>query len=184
MADTYLLLYASTDGQTVKIMQHIAAQLQQQVPDSKVCLHDVQQPLQPRWGEYRAVVIGASIRYGHFSRQVQRVMRQYSRELQQLPTAFFGVNLTARKPDKNTPQTNAYVRKFLQRAPWQPTLAAVFAGALYYPRYRWFDRVMIQFIMRMTGGETDPSKEVEYTDWNKVSEFAQKIAVLVLSAEA
>ncbi|MGL4925216.1 Protoporphyrinogen IX dehydrogenase [menaquinone] [Plesiomonas shigelloides] len=184
MAQTYLLLYSSTDGQTLKIMQHIAAQLQQQAPDCQVCLHDVQQPLQPQWAEYRAVVIGASIRYGHFSRQVQRWIAQYQSELQQLPTAFFGVNLTARKPEKNTPETNAYVRKFLQRSVWQPTVAAVFAGALYYPRYRWFDRVMIQFIMRMTGGETDPSKEVEYTDWNKVSEFAQKIADLAPSTQA
>jgi menaquinone-dependent protoporphyrinogen oxidase len=52
----------------------------------------------------------------------------------------------------------------------------VFAGALRYPRYRWFDKVMIRFIMRMTGGETDTSKEVEYTDWNEVGQFAQEIA--------
>lgn len=178
MADTYLLLYASTDGQTVKIMQQIAKELQQHTPQAQVHLHDVQQPLQPQWDTYRAVVIGASIRYGHFSRHVQRFIAQYAHELQQQPNAFFGVNLTARKPEKSTPQTNAYVRKFLQRSPWQPALAAVFAGALYYPRYRWFDRVMIQLIMRMTGGETDPSKEVEYTDWKKVSEFAEKVATL------
>ena len=53
----------------------------------------------------------------------------------------------------------------------------MFAGALRYPRYRWFDRIMIQFIMRMTGGETDTSKEVEYTDWEKVTRFAQDFAV-------
>lgn len=48
---------------------------------------------------------------------------------------FFGVNLTARKPEKSTPETNVYVRKFLQRITWQPTISAVFAGALLYPRY-------------------------------------------------
>lgn len=37
---------------------------------------------------------------------------------------------------------------------------------------------MIQLIMRMTGGETDTSKEVEYTDWNKVSVFAQDFVQL------
>lgn len=36
--------------------------------------------------------------------------------------------------------------------------------------------VMIQFIMRITGGETDTSKEIEYTvDWEKVKAFVQKI---------
>ena len=86
------------------------------------------------------------------------------------------VNLTARKPEKRSPQTNAYTRKFLLASPWQPKQCAVFAGALRYPRYRWFDRIMIQFIMRMTGGETDTSKEVEYTDWQQVDRFAQEFS--------
>ncbi|MEF1282361.1 flavodoxin domain-containing protein, partial [Vibrio fortis] len=49
------------------------------------------------------------------------------------------------------------------------------AGALYYPRYNFFDRTMIRFIMTMTGGETDTSKEVEYTNWQKVSLFTEKL---------
>lgn len=52
-------------------------------------------------------------------------------------------------------------------------MCGVFAGALRYPRYRWFDKVMIQLIMRMTGGETDTRKEVEYTDWQQVAKFAE-----------
>ncbi len=35
---------------------------------------------------------------------------------------------------------------------------------------------MIQLIMKITGGETDTTKEVEYTNWQKVSEFASGIA--------
>ena len=35
---------------------------------------------------------------------------------------------------------------------------------------------MIQFIMRMTGGETDATKEVEYTDWQQVERFAEEFA--------
>jgi menaquinone-dependent protoporphyrinogen oxidase len=55
-------------------------------------------------------------------------------------------------------------------------LRAVFAGALRYPRYRWYDRFMIRLIMKMTGGETDTRKEVVYTDWQQVSRFAREIA--------
>lgn len=86
------------------------------------------------------------------------------------------MNLTVRKEGKDTPQGSAYVRKFLQKSPWQPEQIAVFAGALRYPRYRWFDWLMIQLIMKITGGETDMTKEVEYTNWQKVSEFASEIA--------
>ena len=61
---------------------------------------------------------------------------------------------------------------------WAALLAAgaVFAGALRYPRYRWYDRFMIRLIMKMTGGETDVSKEVVYTDWQQVGRFAREIA--------
>ena len=51
----------------------------------------------------------------------------------------------------------------------------MFAGALLYPRYKWIDRVMIQLIMKITGGETDATKEIEYTNWGKVKAFAESL---------
>ncbi len=41
-----------------------------------------------------------------------------------------------------------------------------------HPRYRWYDRFMIKLIMKMSGGETDTRKEVVYTDWEQVANFA------------
>ncbi|QCR37488.1 menaquinone-dependent protoporphyrinogen IX dehydrogenase [Nissabacter sp. SGAir0207] len=168
-----LLLYSTTDGQTRAIASYLASCLKETLPCDVVDLQDAGQlPL----AEYGVVVIGASIRYGHFNPALDKFVKQHAEMLNRLPTAFYGVNLTARKPEKRTPQTNPYVRKFLLASPWQPTRSAVFAGALRYPRYRWLDKVMIRFIMKMTGGETDTSKEVEYTDWNDVAAFAQEIA--------
>lgn len=91
--------------------------------------------------------------------------------------AFFCVNLTARKEEqgKDTPEGSVYMRKFLKKSPWTPKLQAVFAGALRYPRYKLIDRLCIQFIMKVTGGETDPTKEIEYTNWEKVTLFASSI---------
>jgi len=168
-----LLLYSTTDGQTRAIASYIANSLQ----GSLACnVMDLQRAGSVKLADYAVVVIGASIRYGHFNPALDKFVKQHTDELNRLPTAFYGVNLTARKPEKRTPQTNPYVRKFLLASPWKPTASAVFAGALRYPRYRWLDKVMIRFIMRMTGGETDTSKEVEYTDWNEVGRFAQEIA--------
>ena len=98
--------------------------------------------------------------------------------LNQKKSAFFSVNLTARKDNRNTPETNVYPRKLLTRIQWQPDLVEVMAGALLYPRYTFFDRFMIRFIMTMTKGDADTRKEYEYTDWRKVSLFAQKIRKL------
>ncbi|HDR1021301.1 TPA: menaquinone-dependent protoporphyrinogen IX dehydrogenase [Pasteurella multocida] len=166
-----LILYSSREGQTKKIAEYIATQLSGEVQiqaltiDSDISNAD-------------RVIIGASIRYGHFNKVLDKFVKKQTALLNQKPTAFFAVNLTARKAGKDTPETNVYTRKFLQRISWQPHLAAVFAGALFYPRYSFFDRMMIRLIMKITGGETDTSKEVEYTDWDKVKSFVGKFEQL------
>lgn len=174
-----LILYSSRDGQTRSIASYIASKMQ----DRRCDVIDLLQAENIDLSQYQQVMIGASIRYGHFNPVLDKFVRRYADRLNHMPSAFFAVNLTARKPEKRSPQTNAYTRKFLLASPWQPKLCAVFAGALRYPRYRWFDRLMIQFIMRMTGGETNTSKEVEYTDWQQVERFTQKFSQLELVYE-
>jgi menaquinone-dependent protoporphyrinogen oxidase len=82
----------------------------------------------------------------------------------------------ARKPEKRTPETNPYVRKFLDNISWKPSLIGIFAGKIDYPRYAFIDKTMIRFIMWMTGGPTDPTGTFEFTDWNAVDEFGRQIA--------
>ena len=168
-----LVLFSSRDGQTRDIASYIANLIKKEGECDVFDLHHVGDI---DWEQYDRVLIGASIRYGHFRPQVDAFIQKHLQALQQRVSGFFSVNLTARKPEKRTPQTNAYTRKFLLQSPWQPDCCAVFAGALRYPRYGFFDRVMIQLIMRMTGGETDASKEVEYTDWQQVARFANEFA--------
>ncbi|PPS64991.1 hypothetical protein CRX72_02155 [Pantoea sp. BRM17] len=67
-------------------------------------------------------MIGASIRYGHFDTALMTFVTQHRQSLQQRVSGFFSVNLTARKADKRSPQTNAYTRKFLEQSPWQVVL--------------------------------------------------------------
>ncbi|TCJ94042.1 protoporphyrinogen oxidase [Volucribacter psittacicida] len=170
-----LILYSSRDGQTKKIAFFIAEQLQQQAPHKEIIVEALNEKSAVDFQNISCVIIGASIRYGHFEPKLNAFIQRYAAQLNQIPSAFFAVNLTARKAGKDSPETNVYTRKLLQKISWQPTYKAVFAGALYYPRYNFFDRIMIQFIMRLTGGETDTTKEIEYTDWQKVKEFAELI---------
>ena len=174
-----LVLYSSHDGQTKAIASSIASTLSETL---ECDVMDLALSMDINLANYQSVVIGASVRYGHFQRSLYKFTKQKVAQLNTMPSAFFAVNLTARKPEKRTPQTNAYTRKFLLATPWQPKQCAVFAGALRYPRYGWLDKVMIKLIMKMTGGETDTSKEVEYTDWQDVTRFAKDFVRLSSSA--
>lgn len=167
-----LFLYSTREGQTKKIFHHI----KQQLTDYQCEFVDLHTVDKVDFDQYERVLIGASIRYGHLNKKLYTFIKHNLTALQASKVAFFCVNLTARKEDqgKDTPQGSAYIKTFLKKSPWQPELIGVFAGALYYPRYNWFDRTMIKFIMSMTGGETDTSKEVEYTNWEKVTLFADK----------
>ena len=56
-----------------------------------------------------------------------------------------------------------------------PNIVKVFAGKLDYKKYSFFDRKMIQLIMWMTKGPTNTDAEIEYTNWEKVNEFALEL---------
>ena len=93
--------------------------------------------------------------------------------MQEKNTSFFSVNVVARKTNKNTPETNPYIKNFLKISNWKPNLLAVFAGKIDYQKYRFFDKQIIRFIMYITKGPTDTSKAYEFTDWGKVDLFTK-----------
>lgn len=172
-----LILYLTKDGQTKKIAEHIASTYPEDTVEI-LSLREYFDITAEKLQSFDTIVIGASIRYGHFDPLLEKFIQQHHALLNSKKSAFFSVNLTARKENRNTPETNVYTRKLLARIKWQPNLVEVIAGALYYPRYRWFDRTMIRFIMKMTKGDTDTSKEYEYTDWQRVSQFAEQLRQL------
>jgi menaquinone-dependent protoporphyrinogen oxidase len=171
-----LIVYSTTDGHTLKICQR----LRQAIEPSGAEVHvvSVADADGIDLGTFDKIVLGASIRRGRHSKAVHEFIDARAEQLAAKPNAFFSVNIVARKPDKNRPETNPYLRKFLQRIRWQPGLLAVFAGKLDYPRYRFLDRLMIRFIMLMTRGPTDPRAVVEFTDWNEVEAFGRRVAEL------
>lgn len=165
-----VILYLTRDGQTQKIAEKMATI----IPDCTLLdLRDQAGIANVNFANFDQIIVGASIRYGHFDPLLEQFIARHSELLNQKVSAFFSVNLTARKPNRNTPQTNTYTRKLLARIEWQPRFVEVFAGALRYPRYRFFDRFMIRLIMTLTKGDTDIRREYEYTDWQKVDAFAR-----------
>lgn len=175
MSRSYLLVYTTREGQTRKIANLIRDELQTQGHNCRLC-NLLEQAAPATLTDYDCVIIGGSIYYGHHDKRLSRFIKQHKVWLESHQSAFFTVNLTARKADKNQPDNNPYLVKFLKRVAWQPKQLAVFAGALLYPKYAWYDRHVIRFIMWITKGVTDTSQTVEYTDWEKVRAFAVQLA--------
>jgi len=124
------------------------------------------------------IVVVAAVRYGRHLAEADRFLMRHANRPSAAPLVLLSVNLTARKPGKASPEGNPYLRKIIRRRRLKPVLAAAIAGRLDYPRYHWFDRMMIRFIMLLTGGPTDPGVRVEFTDWDQVDGLARRIAGL------
>lgn len=170
------LIYASRDGQTEKISQTLHDHLQ--AAGVSCTLLAVQDCDAQTLDNADLVVLGAPIRYGKHLPVMVNFIRQHRSVIDRKSSAFFSVNLTARKAHRNTPETSNYTKKLFAQLGWQPDEADVFAGKLDYPRYRFFDKLMIRFIMWLTKGPTHPHTVQEFTDWQRVAAFSTRLQKL------
>ncbi len=163
-----LIIYSTTDGQTKKICESIK---DNSINKSSYEVISLNEAYYKEIEKYDQIIIGASIRYGRHSPRVYKFIKDNKNILEKKKTAFFSVNVVARKPGKNTPETNPYIRKFLKKSSWQPKKVGVFAGKIDYPRLGFINRNVIRLIMLITNGPTDIKNTYEFTDWQKVKKF-------------
>lgn len=171
-----LIIYSTTDGHTREICQRLSKVIEAQDNQNEVKLISINHGQDIEQDNFDKIVVGASIRYGKHRPQVHEFVNKYEKILDSKPNAFFSVNVVARKPEKNQPDTNPYLIKFLKQVTWRPKELAVFAGKIDYPSYTFWDRLMIRLIMWITKGPTDPKTIIEFTDWNKVEAFGKVIS--------
>ena len=171
---TSLIIFSTTDGHTKKICERISKFLNNGKPTKIVSLNEA---TKLNLSEFQRIIIGASIRYGKHSRELYKFIKLNKKILDQKQNVFFSVNVVARKFEKNTPETNPYIKKFLKISKWQPKKLGVFAGKVDYPNYNFFDKYIIKLIMFITGGPTDTSQSYEFTDWSKVDNFAKELKI-------
>ena len=164
-----VFIYSSTDGQTKKICEVLKSKFSESFIESFENI-DVE-----NLNDCDHVILGASVRYGDHPKKFYRFVKKNKSLLESKKTAFFSVNATARKFDKNSVATNPYVIKFLKKTNWDPDHTAVFAGKIDYLKYNFFDKYIIKLIMWITDGPTDTSKCFEFTDWEKVEDFSKEI---------
>ncbi len=169
---SFIIIYSSTDGHTKIICERIRNFLSK---GNLVELFALEDAKKVNLSNFEKIVIGASIRYGKHSKELYKFINLNKNILDQKKSAFFSVNVVARKPEKNTAETNPYIKKFLKISKWRPNKIKVFAGKVDYPNYNFFDKYIIKFIMFITKGPTDTSQSYEFTDWSKVDDFSLEI---------
>tara|TARA_B100001121_G_scaffold298585_1_gene306343 strand:- start:615 stop:1136 length:522 start_codon:yes stop_codon:yes gene_type:complete len=163
-----LIIYSTTDGQTKKICETLK---ENSIDKNFYEIISLEEAFHKEIERYEKIIIGASIRYGRHNPKIYEFIKMNKEVLEKKKSAFFSVNVVARKSEKNTPDTNPYIMKFLKKSEWQPKKLGVFAGKIDYPRLSFINKIAIRLIMFITKGPTNTNNTYEFTDWQRVKKF-------------
>lgn len=167
-----LVLYATTDGHTAKIAGVFGSALR-----TRGFAVDVVEAGRhaPDPEAYSAVVVAASLHAGGYQRSVRRWVRTHADVLNGKPTAFLSACLAVLEQNPKVQQDlSGIIDRFLSSTGWQPSITKPVPGALLYTRYNPVKRWVMKRIVRKAGGDTDTSRDYEYTDWNTLRAFADE----------
>jgi menaquinone-dependent protoporphyrinogen oxidase len=102
-----------------------------------------------------------------------------------LNTVFLSVSLSeAGAEDEDSPPdkrakaaagVQTMIDRFLSETGWNPGKIRAVAGALLYRRYNLVLRLMMKRIAEAAGGDTDTSRDYEYTDWAGLDRIVAEI---------
>ena len=177
------IVYATGEGQTAKVTEHIIEHLEDlghSVDAHDVAVVDSDMDL----SGYDALLIGASIHRGTHQKRIKSFVSEHLAALQGRPSGFFQVSLSAAIEDEeHQAEALGYVEDLIEETGWHPDRTAIFGGAIRYSQYGFLTRLLLKSIAKKETGDTDTSRDYEYTDWEEVRRFAQEFAAFLVDKE-
>ena len=171
-----LIAYGTTEGQT----EHIAEELARRLAERGVSAVTVDlEHGFPDITGYDRIVVGGSIHMRKYQKEVVKFVQQNVDRLNAMSSWFFGVSLSEAAGDvpDGHPAAQAIIDAFIEHSGWRPKGALSLAGALKYREYNFLKRQVLKRIAAKAGGDTDTSRDWEYTDWSKVDALADEVAL-------
>ena len=188
------IFYATREGHTKLIAQHLAMRLREAGLEVKTVNLKHPQPEQANPNRYGAAIVAASVHGGSHEREMIRFARQHRAELDSLPNVFISVNLSqvgasdaSRSPAERArfqADVETMVAHFRQKTGWTPRTVKPVAGALPYSRYNFLIRFLMKRIARKNGAPTDTSHDYDFTNWADLDQFAATLAAELRRAAA
>jgi menaquinone-dependent protoporphyrinogen oxidase len=177
--NSILVVYGTTDGQTRKIAEYIAATLNSR--GTEVELVDSGAPgaalVQP---VYTAAIVCGSLHQHRYQASLLHFVRDNREWLAGIPAAFVTVSLTVVLNDQpSRDELQELANAFFHECGWKPATTRHVAGALRYSQYDYFKRMIIKLIARQRGVDADATQDHEYTDWEDLTRFVDDFLVAV-----
>ena len=169
-----LVVYGTTEGQTRKIAEFIANAMtargvEVELVDSAAERAALVQPV------YAAAIVCGSLHQHRYQSSLLHFVSDNKAWLAGIPAAFVAVSLTAAlKDDESRDELRKIAEAFCRETGWTPAITRHVAGALRYTQYDYFKRLIMKLIAKQQGGDTDTSRDHEYTDWDDLTRFVEE----------
>ena len=180
-----LVLYATRQGQTRRISQHVVAAAQARGLSAQA-VDAAQLPVGFSLDNFSAAILSASVHCGRHEKEMLDFVKRHKAGLEHLPTVFLSVSLSeagaedAGAPPERRGQAAADVQRiidaFLAETGWHPQKIRAVAGALLYTKYNRLLRFVMKRIAAQAGGSTDASRDHDYTDWAALDRLVDEVA--------
>ena len=172
-----LVLYATTDGHTAKV----AARLAEALRTSGAAVDVIEAgTTEPEPDQYAGVIVAASVHMRGYQRRVRQWVRRHAAAMRGKPSAFLSVSLGVLQNDPDVQrEVDAIVSGFLRATHWQPAMVQNVAGAVLYTKYNAITRWIMKRIVAKAGGDTNTSRDYEYTNWAELRAFAERFNRIV-----
>ena len=168
------VIYSTREGHSAKVAEYVGERLRRSDHHEVTMFTLAAAPRSV--AEYDAIVIGGSVHFGRYERDLVEFARQHSRELTALPSAFFSVSGSAGSDvEPYASESAGYVADFIDATGWNPDVVGIFAGAIKYTQYGFIKKRVMRRIARREGEPTDTSRDHELTDWADVDAFTDDV---------
>lgn len=175
-----LIVYGTTEGQTRKICQFLKEEAEKLDHIAVLC-DATEHPFMPSTN-FDAIIIASSVHLQKYQSSITHYVKDHHVILNKIPSAFMSVSLTAASDDQESwKELETLTAEFLNRTGWKPQQVAQIAGALRYSKYDFFKTFIMRMIAKKEGRPTDTTQDYEYTDWDEVRAFLDKVLELTRS---
>lgn len=170
-----LILYATTEGQTRKIVRRAAQHLAQRGITSEVL--PVTEAADTDLGSCDAVLLAASVHAGRYQPAFVAWVTANHAALAARRTAFLSVSLSAASSDpEDRVAIEDVVRRFIGETGWTPGHVEHVAGAFRFTQYDFLKAWAMRWMASRRDPDADRKGEPEYTDWQALFDFLDRWA--------
>lgn len=166
-----LVVYATSEGHTKKISERLAGWIRESghrptLFDSSVSDFELE------LAAFDCFILAGSIHQGKHQASLADFARSHRIELNSKATAFLSVSLSAIvKDEKHLADCQKCIDGFTAETGLRPQRSIPVAGALLYTQYDFLTKQFMRMICAKEGGDTDTTRDFEYTDWEALRSF-------------